>query len=144
MPHEITYHVHPTDCDMLGHVNHATMITLLERARWELLEPHLSAKEFLARDAWSVVRHVDISYHQPAEPGDDLVVRSGLLSVGRTSYVVRQEVAKAGAPGLVAEAVITFVAIGRDGRPVPVPEQWRALFPHWPGATADAGAGSHR
>jgi len=22
--------------------------------------------------------------------------------------------------------------VGRDGRPVPVPDEWRRLFPHWP------------
>ena len=38
-PGVTTYHVYPTDCDVFGHVNHATMITLLEHARWALLEP---------------------------------------------------------------------------------------------------------
>ena len=35
---EVVFHVYPADCDMLGHVNHATMLGFLERARWELLE----------------------------------------------------------------------------------------------------------
>ena len=59
--HTLTRHVYPTDCDMLGHVNHATMITFLEHARWALIEPHTSAKDFLGGGIWSVVRHVDIS-----------------------------------------------------------------------------------
>jgi len=35
---EVVFHIYPADCDMLGHVNHATMLAFLERARWELLE----------------------------------------------------------------------------------------------------------
>ena len=30
---EVVFHVYPADCDMLGHVNHATMLAFLERAR---------------------------------------------------------------------------------------------------------------
>ena len=33
---EVTFHIYPTDCDMLGHLNHATMLSFLERARWAL------------------------------------------------------------------------------------------------------------
>lgn len=133
---QITIHVYPTDCDMLGHVNHATMITFLEHARWALIEPHQKTADFMKGGIWSVVRHVSISYHAQSLPGDDLVIRSGLLSVRNTSYVVRQEVRKLGADALVAEADITFVAIGKEGRPVPVPQEWRTMFPHWPSAPA--------
>jgi acyl-CoA thioesterase FadM len=97
--HEISIHVYPTDCDMLGHVNHATMITFLEHARWALIEPH--------------------------------------LSVGTTSFVIRQQVRKRGSDMLVANARIAFVCVGTDGRPVLVPDEWRRMFPHWP---ADAAA----
>lgn len=129
---ELTIHVYPTDCDMLGHVNHATMITFLEHARWALIEPHMGAREFMRGEVWSVVRHVDISYHAQSLPGEDLVIRSGLKGVGRTSFTIRQEVRKGRADGpLAADATIAFVCIGRDGRPVPVPPEWNAMFPRW-------------
>ena len=131
MPAELTIHVYPTDCDMLGHVNHATMITFLEHARWALLEPHMSVRDFTRGGVWSVVRHVDIGYFAQSLPGEDLVIRSGLLSVGRTSFVIRQEVRKKQDELMVAEAKIAFVCVGRDGRPVPVPDEWRELFPPW-------------
>lgn len=131
--HEITIHVYPTDCDMLGHVNHATMITFLEHARWALIEPHMAARDFMRRGVWSVVRHVDISYHAQSLPGEDLVIRSGLVSVGRTSFTIRQEVRKGSADGtLAADARIAFVCVGPEGRPVPVPAEWSAMFPRWP------------
>jgi acyl-CoA thioesterase FadM len=75
---------------------------------------------------------VDISYHAQSLPGEDLVIRSGLTKVGRTSFTIRQEVRKGSASGpLAADATIAFVCIGRDGRPVQVPEQWSAMFPRW-------------
>src|SRR5688500_10778476 len=98
MAHEISIHVYPTDCDMLGHVNHATMITFLEHARWALLERELVHgarttggaanvwEAFRSMGVFTVVRHVDISYHAQVLPGDDIVIRSGLVSVGRTSF----------------------------------------------------------
>jgi YbgC/YbaW family acyl-CoA thioester hydrolase len=109
------------------------MITFLEHARWALLEPHVSVRDFMKGSVWSVVRHVDISYHAQSLPGEDLVIRSGLLSVRRTSFVIRQDVRKKPHGTLAAEAKIAFVCIGTDGKPVPVPAEWRDLFPQWEG-----------
>ena len=33
---EVQFHIYPTDCDMPGHLNHATLLNFLERARWAL------------------------------------------------------------------------------------------------------------
>jgi YbgC/YbaW family acyl-CoA thioester hydrolase len=129
--HELTYHVYPTDCDVFGHVNHATMITLLEHARWAMLEAVTTYQELRRGDVWSVVRHVDISYTAQSVPGDDLVIRSGLARVGRTSYAVRQRVDNARTNAVHADALITFVCLDRAGRPVAVPEEWRKVFPEW-------------
>jgi YbgC/YbaW family acyl-CoA thioester hydrolase len=129
---EVTFHIYPTDCDMLGHLNHATMLNFLERARWALLEPQINVREWTRQPAFSVVRHVDIGYLAQSLPGEDLVIRSGLLAIRRTSYIVKQEVRKVGSGTLVAEASIVFVAINQQGQPVPVPEPWRDLLSLWP------------
>ena len=129
---EVRFHIFPTDCDMLGHLNHATMLTVLERARWALLEPQLDLKSWTKQPAYSVVRHVDIGYLAQSLPGEDLVVRSGLLAVKNTSYIVRQEVFKEHDGTRVAEANIVFVAVDQQGTPVRVPESWRAMLPQWP------------
>ena len=55
-------------------------------------------------------------------PGEDLVIRSGLLAIKRTSYIIKQEVRKVGSNVLVADASIVFVAINQRGEPVPVPD----------------------
>jgi YbgC/YbaW family acyl-CoA thioester hydrolase len=129
---EVRFHIYPTDCDMLGHLNHATMLSFLERARWALLEPQIDLRNWTRQPVYSVVRHVDIGYLSQSLPGEDLVVRSGLLAVKNTSYIVRQEVWKLNTDVKVAEANIVFVAIGQDGRPVRVPDTWREMLPHWP------------
>jgi YbgC/YbaW family acyl-CoA thioester hydrolase len=133
-----TYHVYPTDCDVFGHVNHATMITLLEHARWALLEPVVSLADLRGGSVWTVVRHVDVSYSWQSVPGDDLVIRSGLMRVGRTSYTVRQTVRHARTGRLHAAATITFVCLDRESRPVPVPAVWREMFPLWDDLADDA------
>ena len=133
MPHPyVIFHIYPTDCDMLGHLNHATMLNFLERARWALLEPQMDMKGWARQPVFPVVRHVDIGYRAQSLPGEDLLIRSGLLSVGRTSYTVRQEARKLADDVLVAEAKIVFVAVGATGEPVPVPAEWVAVLPQWP------------
>jgi YbgC/YbaW family acyl-CoA thioester hydrolase len=131
---EIVFHIYPADCDMLGHVNHATMLGFLERARWELLEREEvgGVRDFGSVPIVSVVRHVDIDYFAQSLPGEDLAIRSGLLAVKNTSYIVKQDVRKVGTDTLVAMASIVFVAVDRAGKPVRVPEEWRTLLPHWP------------
>ncbi|MDB4882289.1 MAG: 4-hydroxybenzoyl-CoA thioesterase [Gemmatimonadetes bacterium] len=128
---EVVFHIYPTDCDMLGHVNHATMLGFLERARWALLERQ-GVTDFAKLPVFSVVRHVDIGYFAQSLPGEDLAIRSGLLAVKNTSFIVKQDVKKVGRGTLVAEASIVYVTIDRGGHAVRVPEEWRTLFPHWP------------
>jgi YbgC/YbaW family acyl-CoA thioester hydrolase len=131
---EVVFHIYPADCDMLGHVNHATMLGFLERARWALLEREEvgGVRDFATVPIVSVVRHVDIDYFAQSLPGEDLAIRSGLLAVKNTSYIVKQDVKKVGSGVVVAQASIVFVAIDRAGKPTRVPDEWRTLLPHWP------------
>ncbi len=129
---EVTFHIYPTDCDMLGHLNHATMLNFLERARWALLEPQIDVRRWTTQDVFSVVRHVDIGYLAQSLPGEDLTIRSGLLAIRRTSYIIKQDVRKVAPGTLVAEASIVFVCVNQQGQPVPVPESWRNMLPQWP------------
>lgn len=129
---EVTFHIYPTDCDMLGHLNHASMLNFLERARWALLEPQVDVRHWAKQPVYSVVRHVDIGYLAQSLPGEDLVIRSGLLAIKRTSFIIKQEVRKLGSNALVADASIVFVAVNQQGEPVPVPDAWREWLPAWP------------
>ena len=130
MSDELKIHIYPGDCDTAGHVNHAVMLTLLERARWDALEKHLPFEDYIKRSQWAVVRHVDVSYSNPALPGDDFIVRTGLEAIGNTSFTVRQ-VARNQRDELICEAKIVYVTLTTDGRPMRVPDEWRAIFSPW-------------
>jgi YbgC/YbaW family acyl-CoA thioester hydrolase len=130
MSDELTIHIYPGDCDTAGHVNHAVMLTLLERARWAALEKHMPFEDYIRRSQWAVVRHVDVSYSAPALPGDDFIVKTGLASIGNTSFTVRQT-AKNQTGSLICEATVVYVTLTSEGRPMPVPEEWREIFSPW-------------
>ncbi|HMI49648.1 MAG TPA: thioesterase family protein [Gemmatimonadaceae bacterium] len=123
-------HIYPSDCDSVGHVNHAHMLTLLERARWSALERHMSYRDYMKSGLWAVVRKVEASYEAQTFPGDDLSIRTGMTSVGNTSFVVRQEVRNQ-RDVVVCNASIVYVTVSNDGKPIPVPDQWRTLFAPW-------------
>ncbi|MFL5549917.1 MAG: acyl-CoA thioesterase, partial [Gemmatimonadaceae bacterium] len=53
-----------------------------------------------------------------------------LMSVGNTSFIVKQEVRnQRGA--MVCDASIVYVTVSPEGKPIPVPDQWRTLFAPW-------------
>jgi len=130
MPEDFKVHIYPSDCDSVGHVNHAHLLTLLERARWAALERHMTYDEYMRTSLWAVVRKVEASYMAQIFPGDELIVRTGLLSVGNTSFIVRQ-VAQNQRKVVVCDASIVYVTVSPDGKPIPVPDQWRTLFSPW-------------
>ena len=130
MTEDFKVHIYPSDCDSVGHVNHAHLLTLLERARWAALERHMTYDEYMRTSLWAVVRKVEASYMAQIFPGDDLIVRTGLLSVGNTSFIVRQ-VAHNQRNVVVCDASIVYVTVSPDGKPIPVPDQWRTLFSPW-------------
>jgi thioesterase III len=132
MPTESDFvvHIFPSDCDSVGHVNHAQMLRLLERARWAALEKVMTYEEYEKSKLWAVVRKVEALYNAQTFPGDDLTIRTGLLSVGNTSFVVRQQAI--GRNGAIAcDATIVYVTVSAEGKPIPVPNEWKTLFSPW-------------
>lgn len=130
MPDQLKIHIYPSDCDSAGHVNHAYMLTLLERARWAALETHLPFADYIKRNQWAVVRHIEASYSLSAMPGDDFNVTTGLVSVGNTSFSVRQT-AHNQRGALICDATTVYVTISPEGKPIPVPDEWRQIFSPW-------------
>lgn len=127
---DFVVHIFPSDCDMVGHVNHAQMLRILERARWDALEKTMTYEEYQKSKLWAVVRKVEALYNAQTYPGDDLRIRTGLVSVGNTSFVVRQQAINRHGEA-VCDATIVYVTVSPEGRPIPVPDQWRNLFAPW-------------
>jgi len=127
---DFVVHIFPSDCDSVGHVNHAQMLRLLERARWAALEKVISYENYEKSKLWAVVRKVEALYSAQTFPGDDLAIRTGLVSVGNTSFVIRQQ-ARNSRGEIACDATIVYVSVSPEGRPIPVPDEWRELFPQW-------------
>lgn len=130
MADDLSIHIYPSDCDSAGHVNHAYMLTLLERARWGALERTMKFDEYMQRALGAVVRHIEASYSTSARPGDDFNVRTGITSIGNTSFTVKQTAHNQHGV-LLCEATVVYVTISSEGKPVPVPEHWRSIFSPW-------------
>src|SRR5438067_11822976 len=81
MTEDFKVHIYPSDCDSVGHVNHAHLLTLLERARWSALERHMSYDEYMRTSLWAVVRKVEASYQSQTFPGDDFSIRTTCLTM---------------------------------------------------------------
>ena len=120
--------VYPDECDAFGHLNQASFLSLFERARWEMLRAGPGMDLFDRSGAWPAVRHTVIDYHASAYPGDVLRFELELTHVGRTSFTMRQVAHRSTDDALIATAEFVFVCVGRNGRPVPVPEEFNEFM----------------
>jgi len=122
---EIDLVVYPDECDAFGHLNQASFLSLFERARWELLRGGPGMDVFTRDGSWPALRKTVIDYRAAAFPGDVLRFQQLLTHVGRTSFTMRQTARRLRDDALIAAAEFVFVCIDRDGRPTPVPTDFR-------------------
>ena len=121
---EIDLVVYPDECDAFGHLNQASFLSLFERARWEMLRGGPGMDVFTRQGAWPALRKTVIDYQAAAFPGDVLRFQQVLTHVGRTSFTMRQSARRVRDDALIASAEFVFVCIDRDGRPIPVPQEF--------------------
>jgi 3-oxoadipate enol-lactonase len=127
-PTEIDLTVYPDECDAFGHLNQASFLSLFERARWEMLARGPGMDVFTRAGTWPAVRKTVIDYHAAAFPGDVLRFHQALTHRGRTSFTMRQTARRSSDDTLIATAEFVFVCINREGRPVPVPDEFGAFM----------------
>jgi YbgC/YbaW family acyl-CoA thioester hydrolase len=121
---EIDLVVYPDECDAFGHLNQASFLSLFERARWEMLLRGPGMDVFTRDGAWPALRKTVIDYRAAAFPGDTLRFQQALTHHGRTSFTMRQTARRVRDETLIASAEFVFVCIDREGRPVPVPQEF--------------------
>ena len=121
---EIDLVVYPDECDAFGHLNQASFLSLFERARWEMLRGGPGMDVFTRSGAWPALRKTVIDYRAAAFPGDVLRFQQVLTHHGRTSFTMRQTARRVRDDTLIASAEFVFVCIDRDGRPIPVPQEF--------------------
>ncbi|BBE74066.1 tol-pal system-associated acyl-CoA thioesterase [Oharaeibacter diazotrophicus] len=129
-------HVHPVrvyweDTDAGGIVYHASHVRFFERGRTEFLRAlgvnQSDHADRAAADALLfAVRRMEIDYLRPAKLDDLLAVTTAVRDVGRSKLVLDQRLLRG--DEVVAEAVVTVVAIGGAGRPRKIPDTLAAAF----------------
>ena len=111
------------DIDMLGHVNNAAAVVILQEARAAF---NRTAGMAALRGALRpLVAAIHVEYAGEMHHPGLITVESGVLSVGRSSYTLAQVARMDGKTRLYAEAVMVFA--DADG-PAAMPPALRAAY----------------
>ncbi len=127
--HYYTLRVYYSDTDAGGIVYHGKYLDFTEHARTELLRClGTEQSESLQQERVGfVVRSLSIDFLQPAYLDDLLTVGTRVVKCNRFSMVLEQNIRRE--DELLVSQMIKVGYISLDkGRPVPIPENWRAAF----------------
>ena len=121
--------VRSTEIDVNGHVNNAKYLEYLEWGREEWYETAGLHYEVLDRiGVQTVTVNININYRKECKQGDKLSVKTRPEKLGRTSYVLKQEIYKETGE-LCADALVTCVTMDNHSRKgIQVPDVLGKLF----------------
>ena len=110
------------DTDSGGVVYYANYLKFLERARTEMISSvGLSNKKLLDDyETLIIVKSCKIEYKKPIKLEDEIIVKSKIKSVSRSSFIMEQIIEKDGI--LTSEAEIVLVTVNKSGKPVKIPD----------------------
>lgn len=111
---------HDTDCG--GVVYYANYLKHLEEARTEyLLSKGIDLKELANKGIWFVVAKVVIKYKSPARYQDTLKIFTRVEKTKASVVQCFQEIVKG--ETTIVEARTTLLCVGKDFKPLPIPEE---------------------
>lgn len=117
------------ELDIQGHVNYAVYLNYLEYARVTALEQvGLRFDDYIKRGIYIVIVEVKIKYLAPATLGDELEITLEGISLGRTSATFKQEIFNINTGKKIVEAELVGVFINKEGKPIPIDEEFRKVF----------------
>ncbi len=117
------------ELDAQGHVNYAVYLNYLEYARVCALEQvGLRFDDYIKRGMYIVIAEVVIKYLAPATLGDELEITLEGISLGRTSARFKQEIFNLKTGKKIVEAELAGVFINREGKPIPIDEEFKRAF----------------
>ena len=124
--HENFYHtvkVYYEDTDAGGVVYYANYLKYLERARTEALSTIGLSNIKIKNDfgALIIVKSCNIEYKKSAYLEDELMVRSFVKSITKTSFFMNQIITKG--EDIIVEAQIHLVFVNKDGKPMKIPDE---------------------
>lgn len=121
--------VRSTEIDVNGHVNNAKYLEYLEWGREEWYETSgLHYDVFTGMGIQTVTVNININYRKECKQGDLLTIKTRPEKMGRTSYILKQEIINQHGE-LCADALVTSVAMDIETRKgKEVPDELRRLF----------------
>ena len=115
------------DMDSLGHVNNAVYLTYFEQVRMAYWM-HVTGRAHL-RDMDMILARAEVDFRSPLEHPEVVEVGVACTSIGRTSFVLEQDMHERKTGRLVAEAKKVLVHYDYDaGRPKPIGEDLRRMI----------------
>ena len=129
--HENFFHklkIYYEDTDSGGVVYYANYLKFLERARTEaLFSIGFSNKKIKKTyNSLIIVKSCNIEYRKSAHLEDELVVRSFVKSITKTSFFMNQIITKD--KEVVVEAQVHLVFVNTDSKPVKIPDEIYSKF----------------
>ena len=123
--HENFFHkvkVYYEDTDAGGIVYYANYLKYLERARTEAIASFgLSNLEIKKKfDSLIVVKSCNIQYKKSAKLEDELLIRSFVKSVSKTSFFMNQIITKEN--DIIVEAQVHLVFVNNKSKPIKIPD----------------------
>ena len=126
--YEYKFKIYYEDTDAGGVVYYANYLKFIERARSEIIKS-LGFSNTNLREKFNlffIVKYCNINYKKPAKLEDELIVFTSVVSLSKTSLVMKQDVKKH--DDLVAEAEVCLVAVDMKGKPTKIPDELKKLF----------------
>jgi acyl-CoA thioester hydrolase len=129
--HENFFHklkIYYEDMDSGGVVYYANYLKFLERARTEaLFSIGFSNKKIKETyNSLIIVKSCNIEYRKSAHLEDELVVRSFVKSITKTSFFMNQIITKD--KEVIVEAQVHLVFVNTDGKPIKIPDEIYSKF----------------
>ncbi len=108
------------DLDTRRHVNHVVYASYFEQAKGRFYHDVIGRSLV---DVPTVVRTLEVDYRAPVEADRTVTVELGPVAVGGSSLTIEYELRTEGAVAATGRTVSVY--LGEDGRPEPVPDDWR-------------------
>ena len=126
--YEYKFKIYYEDTDSGGVVYYANYLKFIERARSEIIKSLGFSNNNLREkfNLFFIVKYCNINYRKPAKLEDELIVFTSVVSLSKTSLVMKQDVKRH--DDLVAEAEVCLVAVDMKGKPMKIPDELKKLF----------------